>query len=296
MAQVARTGTIGNIGHYTDDIPYNNVRINSGMLVIRGGDNYNNRFLYCFLRSKLFISQVENLMSGSVQDQLPIWVINFIKLPKLDVPSQVKISSIISTLDSKIELNNRIKAELEVMAKTLYDYWFVQFDFPDLEGKPYKTNGNKMVWNDTLRQEIPEGWEVKQLSKVLRTSLGGTPSTKNKEYWKNANIPWLNSGEIATFPVISSNGFITQSGVDHSAATILPKGSVLISIVRYIRPSILAIDACTNQSVVGIYESKEIKNTYIYPYLLNEVPRLMVTRTGAQQPHINKASIDCGFR
>jgi len=81
-------------------------------------------------------------------------------------------------------------------------------------------------------------------------------------------------------------------GIDNSATSILPKGSVLISIVRYIRPSILAIDACTNQSVVGILETNNIKNSYIYPFIVAEIPRLMKIRTGAQQPHINKESID----
>ena len=71
---------------------------------------------------------------------------------------QDKIAAVLSVLDKKIELNNRFNAELEVMAKTLYDYWFVQFDFPDANGKPYKTSGGKMVYNPTLKREIPEGW------------------------------------------------------------------------------------------------------------------------------------------
>ncbi|MBK8704175.1 MAG: restriction endonuclease subunit S [Saprospiraceae bacterium] len=72
------------------------------------------------------------------------------KMPT-DRTTQQKIASVLSTLDSKIELNNRINAELEAMAKTLYDYWFVQFDFPDENGKPYKSNGGKMVWNEALK-------------------------------------------------------------------------------------------------------------------------------------------------
>jgi type I restriction enzyme S subunit len=77
--------------------------------------------------------------------------------------TQQNIASVLSALDSKIELNNRINAELEAMAKTQYDYWFVQFDFPDKNGKPYKTSGGKMVWNEELRREIPEGWEVQNI-------------------------------------------------------------------------------------------------------------------------------------
>ncbi len=209
---------------------------------------------------------------------------------------QIAIRKVLEAIDKKIELNNRINAELEAMAKTLYDYWFVQFDFPDDspqgQGKPYKTSGGKMVYNPTLKREIPEGWEATTVGKISKTELGGTPSTAVDEYWQNANIPWLSSAETASFPIITSEQKITQAGIDNSAATLLPKGTVVISIVRYIRPSILGIDAATNQSVVGIRECKRLKSSFIYPYFCSEVPRLMGLRTGAQQPHINKGVIE----
>ena len=94
-----------------------------------------------------------------------------ILLPTLE--TQQKIASVLSALDSKIELNNRINAELEAMAKTLYDYWFVQFDFPDKNGKPYKTSGGKMVWNEELKREIPVGWEVKLFSDWINNDKSG---------------------------------------------------------------------------------------------------------------------------
>ena len=247
---------------------------------------------YIFYSLKLELKRLREKAQGSQTKFLTMPILNNIGIVKLEFSAQQKIAAVLSALDAKIELNTRINAELEAMAKTLYDYWFVQFDFPNADGKPYKSNGGAMVWNEKLNKNIPDGWQVKQLGKILKTNLGGTPSTKNPEYWENATIPWLNSGEIASFPVIQSSAFITKKGVDNSATTILPKGSVVISLVRYIRPSIIAIDACANQSVVGIMESEELKNTFIYPCLVNEVPRLMQLRTGAQQPHINKEIID----
>lgn len=86
---------------------------------------------------------------------------------------QKKIASVLSSLDAKIELNNRIIAELEAMAKQLYDYWFVQFDFPNAEGKPYRSNGGKMVYNEKLKREIPEGWEVRKISHWIDSQKGG---------------------------------------------------------------------------------------------------------------------------
>jgi type I restriction enzyme S subunit len=82
-----------------------------------------------------------------------------ITVPK-NIDTQQKIAAALSALDAKIELNQRINAELESMAKTLYDYWFVQFDFPNEKGKPYKSAGGKMVWSEELKREIPLGWEA----------------------------------------------------------------------------------------------------------------------------------------
>ena len=89
-----------------------------------------------------------------------------------DVQEQKKISYILSSLDSKINNNNAICSDLEGMAKLLYDYWFVQFDFPDENGKPYKSSGGKMVWNDELKREIPAGWEVKPLGDFISVVRG----------------------------------------------------------------------------------------------------------------------------
>ncbi|MCT8126085.1 restriction endonuclease subunit S [Alishewanella sp. BS5-314] len=96
--------------------------------------------------------------SGQPQITIPDISCKTISLPPISI--QKKVAEVLSILDKKIELNNRINAELEAIAKTLYEYWFVQFDFPDANGKPYKTSGGKMVYNSTLRREIPEGWEL----------------------------------------------------------------------------------------------------------------------------------------
>ncbi len=96
---------------------------------------------------------------------------------------QKKIANVITAIEDKIELNNRINAELEQMAKTIYDYWFVQFDFPNADGKPYKSSGGKMVWSDELKREVPEGWEVVELSDIANITMGQSPpgSSYNEE-------------------------------------------------------------------------------------------------------------------
>lgn len=135
----------------------------------------NNEFLYYSLKYN-----VQNLLrqgSGTTYSSVNKDIINDFDLivPK-DENSWESIASLLSSLDSKIELNNKINKELESMAKTLYDYWFVQFDFPDENGKPYKSSGGKMVYNLELKREIPEGWEVKKLDEIiLKTGTGLNP-------------------------------------------------------------------------------------------------------------------------
>lgn len=247
---------------------------------------------YIYYALKLELKRLREKAQGSQTKFLTMPILTSISLRDLVESEQSTVSKVLKILDKKIALNNRINAELEAMAKTLYDYWFVQFDFPDANGKPYKTSGGKMVFNATLKRDIPVGWSVTNIGSITTTELGGTPSTAIDYYWKDADIPWLSSAETASFPVVSSEQMITSLGIENSAATLLPKGTVVISIVRYIRPSILGIDAATNQSVVGIRECDIYKSSFIYPYFCSEVPRLMGLRTGAQQPHINKGVID----
>jgi len=102
-----------------------------------------------------------------------------IRLPKIN--EQKKIAKVLSDLDVKIEINNKMNAELEAMAKTIYDYWFVQFDFPNKNGKPYKTSGGKMVFNEELKREIPEGWEVNEINQVIEVKDGTHDSPKPVE-------------------------------------------------------------------------------------------------------------------
>ena len=92
-----------------------------------------------------------------------------------DKTYQQRTIKILSLIDKKIQINNQINQELEAMAKTLYDYWFVQFDFPDENGKPYKSSGGKMVYNDQLKREIPEGWGVEKLENIANITMGQSP-------------------------------------------------------------------------------------------------------------------------
>lgn len=119
--------------------------------------------LFVYYVFELIKKEIQKTSSGSIQDNINIDYLTKLKLKVPNKDYQDRIVNLLSTIDKKILINNQINEELEAMAKTLYDYWFVQFDFPDENGKPYKSSGGKMVYNDQLKREIPEGWGVDSL-------------------------------------------------------------------------------------------------------------------------------------
>lgn len=131
-------------------------------------------YVYYYIKNQY--DNLRNLSSGVRKNLNSNDIKNFkINIPK-DVIKQQKIANVLSSLDEKIELNNKINKELEAMAKALYDYWFVQFDFPDKNGNPYKSSGGKMVYNKELKREIPESWKNKILDDIIsKTGTGLNP-------------------------------------------------------------------------------------------------------------------------
>ena len=129
-----------------------------------------------FLKYKLdtMYNYLVGLSTGSARDNLSQDGIKALELCIPPLSEQKKIASVLSALDDKIALNKKMNQKLEAMAKRLYDYWFVQFDFPDKNGRPYKTTGGPMTYNPTLKREIPEGWEVKRLGKSVEVLKDGT--------------------------------------------------------------------------------------------------------------------------
>jgi type I restriction enzyme S subunit len=252
------------------------------------------RWLYYYLISPLAKTHINRYLNGAVQKFMPLGALRNFPVPIYD-ESKEPLVKVLSTIDAKINCNNRVNEEMLSIAKMLYDYWFVQFDFPNSSGRPYKSSGSEMIYSDLLKRDIPYGWNVSTVGETFNTNLGGTPSRNVEEYWNPPEINWLSSGENPSIFVVVPDEKISTLGLQNSAAKLLPKGSVLLSIVRHIRASILAIDAATNQSVVGIQETSKIKNCFIFPYLVREIPRLMALRTGAQQPHINKGILDESF-
>ena len=127
-----------------------------------------NKYLFYFYQTKPWQTTNGSTITRIYNNDLRSIKITF----PISLKTQQKIAAVLSALDDKIELNNQLNAQLEQMAKTIYDYWFVQFDFPDENGKPYKSSGGKMVFNEVLKREIPVGWEVKDFGEIFQISRG----------------------------------------------------------------------------------------------------------------------------
>lgn len=204
---------------------------------------------------------------GSGQPLITQDILNNIKifLPPLDV--QKKIAGVLGALDDKIELNNRINNNLEQQAQALFKSWFVDREYE--------------VEKDTT------------LGVVCKCELGGTPSRVKPEYW-NGNIAWINSGEVNNFRIIKASEYITEIGLKHSATKLLPRKTTVIAITGATlgQISLLEIDSCTNQSVVGILENETLPYEFIYPYICHNIKELLSHQTGGAQQHINKQNVE----
>ena len=162
-----------------------------------------------YLYRYLSILNLKGLDSGTALPSMTFDSYYQIKVFLPSIETQNKIGEILYIIDQKIALNTRINAELEAMAKQLYNYWFVQFDFPDENGKPYKSSGGKMVYNSTLKREIPAGWEVNSIINIIEPLERGI-SYSSEDINKNIGIPMFNlacysklgeyrTGELKTF-------------------------------------------------------------------------------------------------
>ena len=141
--------------------------------------------------------------TGSIVSNFNIGDLKNLVIPYVDIAIQKKIGKMCGMLDRKIAVNNLTIENLESMAKTLYDYWFVQFDFPDANGRPYKTSGGKMEWNETLSREIPAGWEVSKLSQYISSSRGISYSTKTLG---DDGIPMVNLASFGPYGTYKESG------------------------------------------------------------------------------------------
>jgi type I restriction enzyme S subunit len=189
---VVRTGSTGQVLTGVKGCFHNNFfKVNFDKDKILG------KYLYYCLKSPEKQREMHKRAGITTIPDLNHFMFLDMKIPYFNLNKQKDIVQILDALNNKIELNNKINTELEAMAKTLYDYWFVQFDFPDANGKPYKSSGGKMVLNEELKREIPEGWEVGTISDISELIRGVSYDKKSIKTSNDSNvIPILRATNI----------------------------------------------------------------------------------------------------
>lgn len=228
---------------------------------------------------------IQKISSGSIQNNINIEFLSTLKFKVPPVEYQKLIAKILSLFDIKINLNNKINDNLEQQAKLLYDYWFTQFDFPDENGKPYRTSGGKMVWNEQLKRDIPEGWEVKSLTEILQKN---TDVFDYQSIQPAVDLSIMPSNSIAISQLNSSNSFTTNLFT-------MKKGDILFGSIRpYLHKAGFA--PCDGV-VAGTVHSFRVKNSQDNNFALMTVSRdkffnyAVNVSSGTKMPVVSSDSI-----
>ncbi len=274
---ISARGTVGALAQI--GIP---MCFNQSCFGLRGKEGIiDNTFLYYCLKN--YVANIKKRSQGSVFDTINL---NTFDLMEIDYPeslsTQQRIASVLAALDNKIELNKCINAELEAMAKNLYDYWFVQCDFPDKNDKPYKSSGGKMFYNDTLKREIPEGWYDSNILAVAQLLGGGTPSKKIPQYW-DGKIPFFTPTDAnGTLFKFTTEDNITDEGLKNSSTKLFDKNTVFITARGSVGKLVLAgTKMAMNQSCYALKAMPDISYTFLFFLTKELIHHLEVKSSGS---------------
>ncbi len=320
---ITTRGTVGNVAYFSEKIEYKNIRINSGMLIVRSDDTWDNQFVYYILISLFFKKQISSLVSGSAVPQLPARDLKKFLLPCVEIATQKKIANILSTLDDKIELNRKMNQTLEDMAQALFKSWFVDFDpvhalankkdDEDIETIATNLGISKVansgceanfprkevlelfpcLFEDSELGMIPKGWGVEKLNQFGDIVTGKTPSTKKAENY-DGRYPFITIPDMHSHLYIDSTvRTISEIGNKVQPKKLIPKDSLIVSCIATVGlVGINTKDSHTNQQINSIVCEKK----YLY-YLYNLIKGMkskleMLGSAGTTTLNVNKSTFE----
>ena len=254
--------------------------VHDGWLIIRNLDGIDKVFLYyVFINIRRKLS---NQANGSVFMNLKTDIVKdfVIKIPTLG--NQRRIASVLSSLDRKIELNNKINAELEEMAQTIFKNWFVDFE-------PFKDG--KFV--ESKLGMIPEGWKVGRLTDVIKLMPGGTPKTSEPLYWDNGTIPFFSPKDVNGVYCFATEKHITETGLNKCSSNLYPKDTIFITCRGTVgKVCLAASDMAMNQSNYAIKAIDGYSQYYVFFLVKSVVERLIKKSNGAVFSAITSKDFD----
>lgn len=263
-----------------------NLIVSTGFAVLSPNlKKVNPEYLYWYLTQDSIVNYLQSIAetSTSAYPSIKPSVIGGLEidLPKLE--EQKAIANILSTLDEKIETNNQINEKLEEMAQALFKHWFVDFEFPNENGKPYKSSGGEMVESELGM--IPKGWEVGTIKDIGEVVGGGTPSKKKNDYYTSNGIPWITPKDLSGFNkryIKKGSIDITHKGYKNSSAKMLPKGSVLFSSrapIGYI--AIASNEVTTNQGFKSVIPFENFGTEFVFQTLKSNLETIKNRASGS---------------
>lgn len=255
------------------------------------------KYMAFYLRSAWFRKTVTNNAFMTLRASFNEDIFSFLNVYLPDYDAQVRIGDFLYSVEQKIGINKRICTELEFKTKTLYDYWFTQFDFPDANGKPYRSSGGEMVWNDQLKRAIPKGWDVGGLCDLGAITSGGTPSTDNSAYYAENGIAWITPNDLSGNEnlLYFSHGErdITEEGLKNSSAVLMPPGTVLFSSrapIGYI--AIAENEVCSNQGFKSIVPNKAYGTYFVYYTVKRNTPAIAQQGVGTTFKEVSRDTME----
>jgi len=255
--------------------------------------NEDTDYLFLYYLLKFNKHKIESMGSGTTFKEVSGEVMKKIEVlvPK-DKKEQILIGKILSSLDDKIELNTCMNKVLEETARALFHRWFVEFEFPDAECRPYKSSGGKMV--ESEMGSVPEGWVVGTIDDVVKISGGSTPSTKNPNYWENGKNPFCTPKDLSSLNstiLLDTERHITDEGVQSISSKQLPIGTLLLSSrapVGYLAISLVPVSV--NQGFIALVCDEDISNIYLLQWLRENMKIIKGRANGSTFQEISKKS------
>ena len=291
----SRVGAVDRCSYVTSD--ENGWLFSGRCLRVRCHHECDALYLYYYFCSDSVKEYVRSKAVGATMLSLNTDLMLEIPIQFPQIKLQKEIAKTLSFLDSKIELNRQINDNLEAMAKQLYDYWFVQFDFPNEEGKPYKSSGGAMVYNERLKREVPIGWEVENLIDFAEIKNGATPSTADEANY-GGDIVWITPKDLSDQQskfVYQGERNITKQGFDSCSTSMLPTNSVLMSSRAPIGlVSIAKHEVCTNQGFKSFIPKSISDSIYLYYYIKHHIKQIEQLGTGTTFKEVSRDDL-CKF-
>ena len=267
------------------------------MVLRKSNEKINTNFLFQILKSDNVINRLQ-ILAETRSGTFPQITYDILARLKINLPTlkeQKTISAILSSLDDKIENNHKICEKLEEIAQVIFKQWFIDFEFPNEDGKPYKSSAGEMEYCEELGKDVPEGWNQDTFEEIGTIVGGSTPLKKREDYYKYGVIPWITPKDLSKYKgmfISKGDNFITKAGYNSCSAKLLGKGSILFTSrapIGYI--AIAAKEVCTNQGFKSIIPNKGYGTEFVYELMKQLTPQIINAGSGSTFKEISGSSM-----